>query len=161
MKNMKEKIKNKNGITLIALTITIIVLLILAGVALATLTGEGSIIGNAEISSSTGGELKTMELSDIQTSSSSWGNFYNSKGDAATNSGSKQNTGASEYWKSNNIYDLAGNVYEWTQEKYSTGTDSIGRGDEYIYEGGYNPAANRYNHGDESITNYYGSRFSY
>ena len=52
MKNMKgqflEKIKNKNGITLIALIITIIVLLILAGVALATLTGQGNIIGNAE-----------------------------------------------------------------------------------------------------------------
>ena len=36
------------GITLIALIITIIVMLILAGVALSTLTGEGSIIKNAE-----------------------------------------------------------------------------------------------------------------
>ena len=36
------------GITLIALIITIIVILILAGVALSTLTGEGSIIKNAE-----------------------------------------------------------------------------------------------------------------
>ena len=36
------------GITLIALIITIIVMLILAGVALSTLTGEGSIIQNAE-----------------------------------------------------------------------------------------------------------------
>ncbi len=43
------KVKNKEtGITLIALVITIIVLLILAGVALATLTGDSSIIGNAE-----------------------------------------------------------------------------------------------------------------
>ena len=40
--------KEKNGITLIALVITIIVLLILAGVALATLTGQGNIISNAE-----------------------------------------------------------------------------------------------------------------
>ena len=40
--------KRMKGITLIALVITIIVLLILAGVALATLTGEGSIIQNAE-----------------------------------------------------------------------------------------------------------------
>ena len=39
--------KNKKGITLIALVITIIVLLILAGVALATLTGNTSIIDNA------------------------------------------------------------------------------------------------------------------
>ena len=40
--------KKENGITLIALVITIIVLLILAGVVLATLTGQGNIIGNAE-----------------------------------------------------------------------------------------------------------------
>ena len=45
---METKLKRTNGITLIALIITIIVLLILAGVALATLTGEGSIIENAE-----------------------------------------------------------------------------------------------------------------
>ena len=35
-----NKLKEKNGITLIALVITIIVLLILAGVAIATLTGD-------------------------------------------------------------------------------------------------------------------------
>ena len=40
--------KRDKGITLIALIITIIVLLILAGVALATLTGQGNIIGNGE-----------------------------------------------------------------------------------------------------------------
>ena len=37
-----------NGITLIALVITIIVILLLAGVVLATLTGQGNIIGNTE-----------------------------------------------------------------------------------------------------------------
>ena len=36
--------RQENGITLIALVITIIVLLILAGVAIATLTGDNSII---------------------------------------------------------------------------------------------------------------------
>ena len=40
--------KRERGITLVALIITIIVLLILAGVALATLTGQGNIIENAE-----------------------------------------------------------------------------------------------------------------
>ena len=45
---VKCEMKRTNGITLIALIITIIVLLILAGVALATLTGQGNIIGNAE-----------------------------------------------------------------------------------------------------------------
>ena len=37
---MKTKFKNAKGITLIALVITIIVLLILAGVTIATLTGD-------------------------------------------------------------------------------------------------------------------------
>jgi len=44
---MKEKVSNK-GITLIALIITIIVLLILAGVSIATLTGENGILAKAE-----------------------------------------------------------------------------------------------------------------
>ena len=37
---MKNQIKGKKGITLIALVITIIVILILAGVTIATLTGD-------------------------------------------------------------------------------------------------------------------------
>ena len=41
MKNLKNKIKNKKGITLIALIITIIILLILAGVSIAQLTDSG------------------------------------------------------------------------------------------------------------------------
>ena len=42
-KKEKAKLKAHSGITLIALVITIIVLLILAGVALATLTGDSGI----------------------------------------------------------------------------------------------------------------------
>ena len=45
-----EKLKRKNfnsGITLIALVITIIVLLILAGISIATLTGENGILTKA------------------------------------------------------------------------------------------------------------------
>lgn len=38
------KLKNKSGITLIALIITIIVLLILAGVTILTITGENGIL---------------------------------------------------------------------------------------------------------------------
>ena len=40
--------KNQKGITLIALVITIIVLLILAGVSIAMLTGENSILVKAK-----------------------------------------------------------------------------------------------------------------
>ena len=42
-----KKFKNTNGITLIALVITIIVLLILAGVAIASLTGENGLLNRA------------------------------------------------------------------------------------------------------------------
>ena len=45
---LKERLKTHKGITLIALVITIIVLLILAGVAIATLTGDNGIIAKAQ-----------------------------------------------------------------------------------------------------------------
>ena len=50
-RNIKQLIKTSNGITLIALVITIIILLILAGVTIATLTGDNGILtqaGNAK-----------------------------------------------------------------------------------------------------------------
>ena len=43
----KQKLKESKGITLIALVITIIVLLILAGVTIATLTGDNGILTKA------------------------------------------------------------------------------------------------------------------
>ena len=49
MKNkLKEQLKINKGITLIALVITIIVLLILAGVTIATLTGDNGILTKAQ-----------------------------------------------------------------------------------------------------------------
>lgn len=57
-----------------------------------------------------------------------WGNYSDSQGDAAVTVtengnetkkfGSGQITGYSEYWKANNVYDLAGNYWEWTQEAF-------------------------------------------
>ena len=44
----KEKIEINKGITLIALIITIIVLLILAGISIATLTGDNGILSKAQ-----------------------------------------------------------------------------------------------------------------
>ena len=44
---MKLNLKERNGITLIALVITIIVLLILAAVSIATLTGQNGILTQA------------------------------------------------------------------------------------------------------------------
>ena len=58
---------------------------------------------------------------DTDSNSSNWGNYSNSSGNADIDgAGSKQDTGFSEYWKANNIYDLAGNCREWTQEAYFT-----------------------------------------
>ena len=84
---------------------------------------------NAEIGAETSGTM-TITLSDIQTDSRSWGNYADSVGGAATDAGGFRTKpgGTNEYWKVNNIYDLAGNVYEWTQEKYSTGTFHAYRG---------------------------------
>ena len=86
------------------------------------------------------------------TNSSSWGNHSNSTGNAAvkvtengteTNKyGTKQNTGYSEYWKANNIYDLAGNCWEWTQEADDTGVRA-GRGGIYFNNGSSSPASSR------------------
>ena len=61
-----------------------------------------------------------MSSTDVYTNSSSWGNYSDSTGAATTNSGTKQTSGKNEAWKANNIYDLAGNCWEWTQEASST-----------------------------------------
>ena len=89
------------------------------------------LIDNAIISSPEIGQTKIMELSDIQDDSGTWGNYYNSIGNAAIGRDTMQKTGYSEYWKANNIYDLAGNAYEWTQESYSNEKSRTYRGGFY------------------------------
>ena len=97
----------------------------------------------AIISSSTNGQTKIISNSDIQTDSSSWGNYSNSTGSATINAKKSQKSGTSEYWKVNNIYDLAGNLHELTQEKYSTITDYDVRGGFFNDAGSYSPVADR------------------
>ena len=97
---------------------------------------------NAIIGAETGG-TKTITEDDIQDDSRSWGNYIDSVGGAVANSGSRQPSGTNEYWKVNNIYDIAGNVYEHTQEKYSTDTVHAGRGGYYNNYGDDYPAADR------------------
>ena len=41
------KVKGEKGITIIALVVTIVILLILAGISIATLTGDNGLIKNA------------------------------------------------------------------------------------------------------------------
>ena len=73
------------------------------------------------------------------TNSSKWGNH---KDNTANGAGSKQNTGYSESWKANNIYDFAGNCEEWTQEARYAGTRAY-RGGDYDYSGSNCPASGR------------------
>lgn len=61
MEKGKEKQGLNQGITLIALVITIIVLLILAGISIATLTGEGGILNKA-----TGAKEKSQKETIIE-----------------------------------------------------------------------------------------------
>ena len=94
---------------------------------------------------------KTKE--QIADDSTSWGNYYNatfeyvnSSGSTATkneNSSTRIPTGSAEYTKANNIYDLAGNVRDWTMEAYSTYV-RVYRGGSYDYNGDSNPADYRY-----------------
>ena len=53
--------KNQNGVTLIALAVTIIVMLILAGVTMATLTGENGIITQSRRAAAASTEAKVKE----------------------------------------------------------------------------------------------------
>ena len=82
------------------------------------------------------------------TNSTAWGNYYDSTGNAAVMDGetkkygSKQVTGYSEYWKANNIYDIAGNCWEWTQEADNTSSRAR-RGGSYIVGGSSYPASGR------------------
>ena len=90
---------------------------------------------------------KTKE--QIADDSTSWGNYYNatfeyvnSSGSTATkNEGSSTRipTGSAEYTKANNIYDLAGNVRDWTMEAYSA-YSRVYRGGSYNNNGDNGPA---------------------
>ena len=73
------------------------------------------------------------------TDSSTWGNYKNNTADGH---GTKQNTGSSESWKANNIYDFAGNCCEFTQEADGT-YRRAGRGGFYGGNGSVGPASTR------------------
>ena len=77
------------------------------------------------------------ELKDSRT----YGNYNNSLSPANENSGTKRTAGFNENWKVKNIYDLAGNVWEWTSEASSF--SSIVRGGFYNTDGSVSPVSYR------------------
>ena len=79
-----------------------------------------------------------MSSDDVNVDSSSWGNYNTASG----GTGEKQNSGSNPAWQANNIYDLAGNCYEWTQEAYYTDF-RVPRGGYYSSSGSDGPASDR------------------
>ena len=135
-------------------------------------------------------ETKGTSQVDLKTDSTSWGNYYNNAWNI-TNSNSKYaimdtdtyelgdwtsgaygikdsdtsvllSTGASDDFSKQGIYDLAGNVWEWTLEytAYSS-LPCVGRGGVYGSNGSSTPAASR-NYINTSIydNNFIGFRVS-
>ena len=60
-------------------------------------------------------ETGAKEQDEVYSNSSSWGNY------SEDYSGTPQAAGSNPAWQANNIYDLAGNYWEWTQESNDTG----------------------------------------
>ena len=84
------------------------------------------------------------------TDSSSWGNYKETlvKADdgttvlKASGTRAKLNTGVTTFTMANNIYDLAGNCYEWTQEANGASYRAR-RGGSYSFDGSGGPASYR------------------
>ena len=108
---------------------------------------------------------------EVGKDSTSWGNYYNnsftyytntSKSTAtkSANSGKIIPSGAYEGANANNVFDLAGNVYDWTLESYGswTGYSRYYRGGGYGGDGVYYPAAYRYDYSPIKSYNYIGLR---
>ena len=84
------------------------------------------------------------------TDSRTYGNYYNSLSPAnVTGYRRKQVSGFSDKWSVKNIYDLAGNVYEWTNEVNSS--YRVFRGGDYTQHGDNYPVSYR-NHNSPSRT---------
>ena len=130
-------------------------------------------------------ETKGTAQADLKTDSTSWGNYSNNlwnitnenskyailntsnytldwtSGAYGVKGSSKEillSTGASETFSKQGIYDLAGNVWEWTLEytAHSSYPCAI-RGGNFNYNGSNYPAANRY----YSFTTVYSSDFGF
>ena len=67
-------------------------------------------------------------------------------------------TGATEATNLQNIYDIAGNVWEWTREIYATSNPCVVRGGCYYYDGSNNPAKDRSNDSTSSSNSVVGFR---
>lgn len=108
-------------------------------------------------SGATNSEGTALTYQLVGSNSTTFGNYYNATfnyiakdAEMPTATETKETsksvlipTGSAEYTKTNNIYDMAGNVWEWTTEANSTNY-RVYRGGNYGSYGTNNPMANRY-----------------
>ena len=85
--------------------------------------------------------LSSINASASLKDSRYYGNYKNSLSPANENSGTERTTGFNENWKTKNIYDLAGNVREWTSEASSS--NFIFRGGSCFSDGSGYPVSYR------------------
>ena len=107
-------------------------------------------------SGATNSEGTTLTYQLVGSNSTTFGNYYNATfnyiaKDAemptatetkAISTSTRIPAGSAEYTKTNNIYDMAGNVWEWTTEAYSTNYRVCRGGNFYSY-GYFSPMAGR------------------
>ena len=80
---------------------------------------------------------ETAKYTTSPSSDTTWTSISAEENKTKTKTASERillTTGASEYFKTKNIYDLAGNVWEWTNEAFST-TNRVSRGGYYSGNG--------------------------
>ena len=85
--------------------------------------------------------LKSINASASLKDCRYYGNYNDSLSPANENSGTKRTAGFNENWKTKNIYDLAGNVWECTSE--AGGSGFISRSGSYNYGGSDYPVSFR------------------
>lgn len=122
-------------------------------------------------SGATNSEGTALTYQLVGSNSTTFGNYYNATfnyiaKDAemptatetkAISTNTRIPAGSAEYTKINNIYDMAGNVYDWTTEAYSTYC-RVCRGGYYNVNGNSYPMAYRVNNVPASATVAYGCR---
>ena len=95
-------------------------------------------------------ETEAVTSFEIVGDSKNWGNYSD---DEFENSESLQNTGSIPQTEKNHIFDLAGNVEEWTTEARSSGDRAV-RGGYYNSTGSDYPCSARYDDSpDGTISN--------
>jgi len=78
---------------------------------------------------------------NVVTDSRAWGNYSDSIAPANVGNCALQISGYNNNWRAKNIYDLAGNTWDWTNEIYSS--QCVNRGGSCNYNGDIKPAAYR------------------